>query len=206
MKKVLLLAITATFALFSLSCDNVDVGDPDEVAVVETGYGRFVIEFLPNDAPRHVSNFKQLAREGFFDGTKIHRLVKEKNGKPVAIQGGDPNSISGDPATWGQGQPGQRTVKAEFSNTLKHARGIVSAARRGNDENSHTSQFFVCVTSEPRWDGKYSIFGQVIEGMNVVDSISRAPVWRDMDRPMDPVVVNRIYLAKRSEVLGGQSE
>lgn len=206
MKKVLLLTIVAILSLASLSCDNVDTGDPDEVAVVETNYGRFVIEFMPDAAPRHVANFKQLAKEGFYNGTKIHRLVKEKNGKPVAIQGGDPNTIAGDPATWGQGQPGQKTVKAEFSNTLKHIRGIVSAARRGNDENSHTSQFFVCVTSEPRWDGKYTIFGSVIEGMNVVDSISRAPVYKDTDQPLDPVVVSRIYLAKRGEVVGNQSE
>lgn len=206
MKKALLLAIVLIFAIFSLSCENVNVGDPNEVAVVETNYGRFVIEFLPDDAPRHVANFKDLARRGSFDGTKIHRLVKERSGKPIAIQGGDPNTISGDPATWGQGQPSQKTVKAEFSKTLKHLRGIVSAARRGNDDDSHTSQFFVCVAPEPQWDGKYSIFGRVIEGMNVVDSISRAPVWKDTDRPMDPVIVNRIYIAKRSEAVTGQSE
>jgi len=206
MKKVLLLTLIAALSLASISCDNVDTGDPDEVAVVETNYGRFVIEFLPKDAPRHVANFKQLVREGFFDGTKIHRLVKEKNGKPVAIQGGDPNTIAGDPATWGQGQPGQKTIKAEFSNALKHVRGIVSAARRGNDENSHTSQFFVCVTTEPRWDNQYSIFGRIIDGMNVVDSISRAPIYKDTDRPLDPVVVNRIYLAKRGEVVSSNGE
>jgi cyclophilin family peptidyl-prolyl cis-trans isomerase len=204
MKKAFLIAMIAILTVFSLSCGKPDVGDPNEVAVVETNYGRFIIEFLPDDAPRHVANFKQLARQGFFDGTKIHRLVKDKSNKPVAIQGGDPNTISGDPATWGQGQPSQKTVNAEFSKTLKHIRGIVSAARRGNDDNSHTSQFFVCVSPEPQWDGKYSIFGRVIEGMNVVDSISRAPVWKDTDRPMDAVVVSRIHIAKRSEVASGE--
>ena len=121
---------------------------------------------------------------------------------PVAIQGGDPNTINGDPATWGQGQPGQPTVPAEFSTDLKHERGVVSAARRGDDVDSATSQFFICTTSYPQWDGQYTIFGKVIDGMNVVDSIARAPMMPRTDRPMDPVVVNRVYVAKKSEAMG----
>lgn len=186
-------------ACLTMSCSNIDTGPPDEVAVLETNYGRIVFEFFPTEAPRHVANFKELTREGFFDGTKLHRIVKDK-ARFVAIQGGDPNTRDGDPSTWGQGQPGQRTIPAEFSPRLRHLRGAVSMARRQNDINSGTSQFFICVTPEPKWDGHYSIFGRVIEGMAVVDTISRAPVWPNSDRPMDPVVVNRAYLTRLGDL------
>jgi cyclophilin family peptidyl-prolyl cis-trans isomerase len=176
------------------------VGDPDEVAVLETSYGKIVIEFYPKQAPRHVAHFKELASMHFFDGTRIHRLVRSGS-TPVAIQGGDPNTINGDPSTWGQGQPGQVTLEAEISTALKHVRGTVSAARRPKDKNSATSQFFICASSYPSWDGEYSIFGQVIEGLNVVDQIALAPLIPKTDRPLDPVVVSRFYLAKRSEAI-----
>jgi peptidyl-prolyl cis-trans isomerase B (cyclophilin B) len=171
----------------------------DEVAVLETSYGRIVIEFLPKVAPKHIKNFKELTRDGFYDGTRFHRIVKDKNRAVVAIQGGDPNTINGDPSTWGQGQKDQKTVTAEIS-SLKHERGIVSAARRSGEVNSATSQFFICVAPQPGFDGQYSIFGRVIEGMNVVDSIARAPIEARGERPVDPVVVNRVYLVKRGEV------
>lgn len=170
----------------------------DEVAVLETSYGRIVIEFLPRVAPKHVANFKDLAREGFYDGTKFHKIAKDKN-RALAIQGGDPNTINGDPSIWGQGQKAQKTVAGEIS-SLKHERGIVSAARRLDDINSATSQFFICVAANPGYDGQYSIFGRVIEGMNVVDSIARAPTEAKTERPIDPVVVNRAYVIKRSEL------
>jgi peptidyl-prolyl cis-trans isomerase B (cyclophilin B) len=170
----------------------------DEVAVLETNYGRIVIEFLPKVAPKHVKNFKDLAREGFYDGTRFHQIPKDKNGV-FAIQGGDPNTINGDPSIWGQGQKAQRTVNAEIS-TLRHERGIVSAARRKDDINSATSQFFICVAAQAGFDGQNSIFGRVIEGMNVVDSIARAPTVAKSERPVDPVVVNRVYLVKRAEM------
>jgi len=171
----------------------------DDVAVLETNYGRIIIEFLPQDAPKNVANFIELTRDGFYDGTKFHRIVG-KAPKIVAIQGGDPNTISGDPSTWGQGQPGQRTVQAEFSKSLKHVRGIVSMARRGNDENSATSQFFICVAPESQWDGKYTIFGRVADGMNIVDSIARAPTWPNSDRPMDPVLITKATIQKRGDI------
>jgi peptidyl-prolyl cis-trans isomerase B (cyclophilin B) len=170
-----------------------------KVAVLETSYGRIVIELLPDDAPKHVANFRDLIENGFYDGTKFHRIVKESN-KLVAIQGGDPNTIAGDPSTWGKGQKGQKTVQAEFSRTLKHVRTTVSAARTKDDLDSATSQFFICASSEPQWDGKYSIFGRVIDGMNVVDTIARAPVYPNSDRPLDPVVIKRAYLARRGDL------
>jgi cyclophilin family peptidyl-prolyl cis-trans isomerase len=166
---------------------------------LETNYGRIVIEFFPKEAPKHVANFKELAREKFFDGTKFHRLVKN-NGENIAIQGGDPNTINGDPATWGMGQPNQKTVPAEFSKTLRHVRGVVSMARKGNDINSATSQFFICVSDRPEWDGQYTVFGKVIEGMKVVDTIVRAPMVANTERPVDPVVVSKVTIIKRDQL------
>ena len=197
-RSVLAIAALIILLLNSLSCGR-NTGRDDEVAVIETNYGRIVIEFFPQYAPKHVENFKTLAEQGFYDGTRIHRIVKDKSGRSIAVQGGDPNTISGDPSTWGRGQPAQPTVKAEFSTNLKHERGILSAARR-DDVNSATSQFFICVAPMPQFDGNYSIFGKVVEGMNVVDSIARAPMWPNTDRPLDPVTVSKVYLTRRTEV------
>jgi peptidyl-prolyl cis-trans isomerase B (cyclophilin B) len=177
----------------------VNPGSEDEVAVIDTTYGQIVIEFFPKDAPKHVANFKQLARENFFDGTKFHRLVKDK-GANIAIQGGDPNTISGDPSSWGRGQPNQKTVSAEFSKNLTHVRGMVSMARKGNDVNSATSQFFICTSDHHEWDGQYTIFGRVIDGMKVVDTIVRAPLVSGTDRPIDPVMVNQVRIVKRDQL------
>jgi peptidyl-prolyl cis-trans isomerase B (cyclophilin B) len=181
----------------SLSCRK--AVSKDTVAVLETSYGRIVIEFYPDQAPKNVANFVELTEAGFYDGTKFHRIVG-KAPKLVAIQGGDPNTVNGDPSTWGQGQPGQKTVPAEFNKSLPHVRGIVSAARRSNDVNSATSQFFICVASEPQWDGQYSVFGHVVEGMNVVDSIVHAPLIPNTERPLDPVVIKRAYITKRGDL------
>ena len=197
LRSIMSALVIVTLASGLLSCKS-SLSD-DKVAVLETSYGRIVIELLPDDVPKHVANFRDLLENGFYDGTKFHRIVRE-NSKLVAIQGGDPNTVSGDPSTWGQGQPGQKTVQAEFSKSLRHVRGSVSAARRQNDLDSATSQFFICVSSESQWDGKYSIFGRVIDGMNVVDTIVRAPVFPNSDRPMDPVKIDRAYLARRGDL------
>jgi cyclophilin family peptidyl-prolyl cis-trans isomerase len=195
---VLIGILLASFACFTASCGT-NPGPEDEVAVLDTNYGRIVIEFYSKEAPKSVANFKGLAREGFYQGTKFHRLVRD-SGTYVAVQGGDPNSINGDPSTWGMGQPNQKTVPAEFSSTLKHIRGAVSMARRGDNENSATSQFFICVSNRPEWDGKYSVFGKVIEGMNVVDTIVRAPMVPNTERPVDPVTVKSITIEKSPNV------
>ncbi len=182
----------------SISCGN-GVGNKDEVAVLETNYGNIVIEFMPDVAPKHVANFKKLARENFYVGTKFHKIVKISN-KLIGIQGGDPNTISGDPSTWGMGQQGQTRVPGEFSKTLKHERGVISALRNSNDPDSATSQFIICTAPNPAWDGQYTIFARVIEGMNVVDLISKAPTFGGGDRPLDPVVVKSVRLVNRAEV------
>jgi cyclophilin family peptidyl-prolyl cis-trans isomerase len=165
----------------------------DEVAVLETDMGNIVIEFFIEDAPKHVANFKKLTKEGFYDGVAFHRIIPG-----MIIQGGDPNSKNGPKESWGMGQPSQQTVPSEF-NGHKHTRGIVSAARKGNDVNSATSQFFVCISAKPDWDGQYSIFGRVVEGMEVVDIIASSPKEEGSERPAEKIVIKKASLAKRAD-------
>jgi peptidyl-prolyl cis-trans isomerase B (cyclophilin B) len=140
----------------------------DEIAVLTTSEGRVVLAFYPDVAPGHVANFKKLAKEGFYDGTRFHRVIPG-----FMVQGGDPNSkdlaASG---TWGTGGPGYK-VKAEFNST-KHTRGVLSMARSA-DPDSAGSQFFIMHKDSAHLDGQYTAFGIVIEGMDVVDKIVAAP-------------------------------
>ncbi len=133
-----------------------------------TFLGSFHIELFPLIAPLHVANFDSLAGVNFFDSTAFHRVVPG-----FVIQGGDPNSISGPISTWGQGQPWQPTVPAEF-NAVRHLRGILGAAR-DTDPNSATSQFYICVASSTFLDGNYTVYGKVTNGMSVVDTIVLSP-------------------------------
>jgi cyclophilin family peptidyl-prolyl cis-trans isomerase len=182
----LLAGILATMSLITPS----DKGKSSkDVAVIETDSGKIVFEFFRDVAPKHVANFIKLADSGFYNGTAFHRVIPG-----FMIQGGDPNSKGDDRSAYGMGQPGQPTVPAEFSK-ISHKRGIVSAARRGGDINSATSQFFICVADVPHLDGQYSVFGRVIEGMDVVDRIVKVP--RDQrDNPLKKVVMRRVYIKK----------
>ena len=130
--------------------------------------GNIDIELFPVIAPLHVAMFDSLVSVQFFDSTAFHRVVPG-----FVIQGGDPNSISGPISTWGQGQPWQPTVPAEF-NAVRHLRGIIGAAR-DSDPNSATSQFYICVGSPTYLDGNYTVYGRVTAGMDIVDSIVNSP-------------------------------
>ena len=130
--------------------------------------GTFNIELFPAIAPMHVQNFDSLVSDQFFDSTAFHRVVPG-----FVIQGGDPNSIHGPISTWGQGQPWQVTVPAEFS-VVRHLRGRIGAAR-DSDPNSANSQFYVCAANATSLDGNYTVFGQVTSGINIVDSIVNSP-------------------------------
>jgi len=162
----------------------------DEVAVIETDFGKIKIKFYPEVAPRHVEHFKKLAREGFYNGLAFHRIAPEN-----LIQGGDPTTRGNDRSKWGLGEPGQPTVPAEFSQR-SFLRGIVGAARRGDSVNSATSQFFICLAPHPEWNGRYTVFGDVVEGLNVVELISKAPRDEANDQPRQKVVMRRVYLEK----------
>jgi peptidyl-prolyl cis-trans isomerase B (cyclophilin B) len=134
-----------------------------EVAVLHTNLGDIVIGFHPDKAPKHVENFKKLVREGFYNGTKFHRVIPG-----FMIQGGDPNSKLPDRSRHGSGGPGY-SVNAEFNDT-KHVRGILSAAR-SQDPNSAGSQFFLMVATSPHLDRQYTAYGEILEGIEVVDKI-----------------------------------
>ena len=132
-------------------------------AIIETRFGNIELRFFPNVAPDHVSNFLELAKKGFYDGTTFHRVIPR-----FMIQGGDPNSKNPDRSKDGMGGPGH-TIKAEF-NDKPHKRGTLSMARAA-DPDSAGSQFFICVADSYFLDKQYTVFGEVTSGMDVVDKI-----------------------------------
>ncbi len=133
------------------------------VAKIETNFGVIRFELLPDLAPEHVRNFESLANSGFYDGTLFHRVIPG-----FMIQGGDPNTKTTNKGSWGTGGPGYN-IKAEF-NSRSHLRGIVSMAR-SQDPDSAGSQFFIVVSDSTFLDRNYTVFGNVIEGMDVADKI-----------------------------------
>jgi peptidyl-prolyl cis-trans isomerase B (cyclophilin B) len=135
----------------------------DTSASIETGFGEIEIKFFPDIAPNHVNNFLQLAKMGFYDGTTFHRVIPG-----FMIQGGDPNSREHDRSLHGMGGPGY-TIKAEF-NKRPHKRGTLSMARSA-DPDSAGSQFFICVSDAGFLDRQYTVFGEVVSGMETVDKI-----------------------------------
>ena len=141
----------------------------NEVGVIKTSAGEMVVEFWPDVAPKTVENFKKLAKAGFYDGTAFHRIVKG-----FMIQGGDP--LTKDPSKedrWGTGDPGYK-IKAEFSDK-PHQRGVLSMAR-SSDPDSAGSQFFVCLGDASFLDKKYTAFGKVIKGDDILGQIGETPV------------------------------
>ncbi|MCP9450393.1 MAG: peptidylprolyl isomerase [Nitrospira sp.] len=140
-----------------------DVRATISVTTKGTPVGEIVLRFFPDVAPGHVSNFLKLAKEGFYNGTTFHRVIPG-----FMIQGGDPNSKKSDRSLHGMGGPGY-TIKAEF-NSKPHKRGIVSMAR-SNDPDSAGSQFFICVADSNFLDWQYTVFGEVVSGMDVVDKV-----------------------------------
>jgi len=159
----------------------------EEIAVIETKFGKIEIQFFKDKAPGHVKNFKDLAKKGFYDGTIFHRVIPG-----FMIQGGDPNTKSDDRSNHGMGGPGY-SIKAEFNDT-PHKRGILSMAR-SSDPNSAGSQFYIVVKDSAFLDGKYTAFGKVLSGMTVADQIVNAPRDRG-DNPNERIemkvkVINR---------------
>ncbi len=141
----------------------------NEVAVIKTTEGDMVVEFWTGEAPATVENFKKLAKQGFYNGTAFHRIIKG-----FMIQGGDPltKDLSAQDR-WGTGGPGYQ-IKAEF-NSHSHQRGVLSMAR-SNDPNSAGSQFFIVLGDASFLDGKYTAFGHVIKGDDVLGKIGDTPV------------------------------
>ena len=166
----------------------------DNIAILKTSLGNITIEFFPGAAPKHVNSFLNLSKTGFYDGTIFHRIVKD-----FVIQGGDPttrNSTQKD--RWGTGGPGY-TIDAEF-NDIPHERGIISMARTG-DPNSAGSQFFI-VTKDARFlDNQYTVFGRVIDGMEIVDKIEDLTTNQSSDQPIDfeKAKIQKVIIEQRKE-------
>jgi peptidyl-prolyl cis-trans isomerase B (cyclophilin B) len=139
---------------------------PAEQAVIKTSYGEMTAAFWPDVAPKTVENFKKLAREGFYDGTAFHRIIKG-----FMIQGGCPNTKAGATGMPGTGGPGWK-VKAEF-NAKPHVRGVLSMARSAHPDSAG-SQFFICHGDARFLDRQYTAFGEVVKGLEVADAIVKA--------------------------------
>ena len=136
-------------------------------AIIKTSFGNIKFNLVPDIAPETVRNFSQLAKSKFYNETLFHRVIPG-----FMIQGGDPNTKNPDKSTWGQGGPGYN-LKAEF-NTRSHLRGIVSMAR-ANDPDSAGSQFFIITSDSTFLDRQYTVFGEVVDGMEVADKIVNLP-------------------------------
>ncbi len=195
---------------------SIMAADTDEVAVIETKLGKIVIEFYQQDAPKTVANFIKLAKEGYYNGTTFHRVIPERvtpeqviGGRvipsrvdpPFMIQGGDPNSKDDDRSNDGKGGPGY-TIEAEIKR--EHKRGTVATARLPDSINrerrSSGSQFFINLSDNHFLDGGYTVFGNVVEGMDVADKISQVP--RDEnDNPKEKVEMTKVYITTRGEAL-----
>jgi peptidylprolyl isomerase len=171
-------------------------------------YGTIKIELYSNVAPQAVARFKELAKEGFYDGIEFHRINQ------TVIQAGDPNSKPGsaestdskagdlkskdviDPTKRiGSGGSSKPDVPAEFSD-IPYDIGILGAARMGNDINSANSQFFITLKRESGFDKKYTVFGRVIDGMNHARTIAGVP--KQNERPVEPVRIKTIKIVPKS--------
>ena len=201
MKKIIgLILIVLTIGVFIMNYEK-----ETEVAVISTKYGDMIVEFYPDVAPMHVESFAALANEKYFDGTTFHRVIPD-----FVIQGGDPNSKLENRSLHGTGGRAGKffgigdendsstwLIPQEF-NSIPHEKGVLSMART-NDPNSASSQFFVCHGDPSFLDNNYTVFGKVIQGLEVIDSI--ANVEKDMnDNPLEKIEMT-VKMMKRSEVL-----
>lgn len=193
MKSLPLLLSTVFFAAASLATAQTQTpsmnASLDEVAVIQTDAGEMIVAFWPEVAPKTVENFKKLAKQGFYDGTAFHRIVKG-----FMIQGGDPLSKNDDPRV-GTGGPGYQ-IKAEF-NAKPHVRGVISMARSA-DPNSAGSQFFICLADARFLDRQYTAFGQLVKGDEVLGKIGNTPTTvgggGEKSRPVTRVGVKSIKI------------
>jgi peptidyl-prolyl cis-trans isomerase B (cyclophilin B) len=194
---LMLLVASTVFATEERKQETTPMNSFNEMAVIKTSEGDMVVQFWTDAAPNTIENFKKLARQGFYDGTIFHRIVKG-----FMIQGGDPNSK--DPAkenSYGEGGPGYK-LKAEF-NDHSHDRGVLSMAR-SQDPDSAGSQFFICLAPVRRLDHQYTTFGKLIKGQDVLEKIGDTPVTRnnmgEASKPTKRVVIESIKIVPADSV------
>ena len=156
-----------------------EIKDPENTIIMETTKGKVVIQLLPDLAPGHVVRIKELAREGAYDGVVFHRVIEDFMAQTGDVKFGKTGGKDFNPARAGMGGSEKPDLKAEFSN-MSHVRGTCSMARSQNP-NSANSQFFICFTDAPWLNRQYSVWGQVIEGMDNIDKIERGEPVRNPD-------------------------
>ncbi|SRR5208283_2616826 len=160
---------------------------PAEHAVIKTSYGEITVAFWPEVAPKTVENFKKLVRDGFYDGTAFHRIIKG-----FMIQGGCPNTKAGAKGQPGTGGPGWQ-LKAEF-NAKPHRRGVLSMARSSHPDSAG-SQFFICHGEARFLDRQYTAFGEVVKGLEVLDQIAGVPcAGSERSTPVERVAVESVCI------------
>ena len=193
---ILLFTIIALSAAFSLHA----FAEKENVGILSTKFGDIVISFRDDVAPKTVANFENLTKSGFYDGTIFHRITPG-----FIIQGGDPNTKNGPRNTWGKGAAGY-TIPPEFSK-LKHTKYMVSMAHPVTDINGASSQFFIVLGDAPWLDGKYTIFGQVISGQDVVDKIASIKTDPKTNQPLDPdeARISKVVISSQEKILSSQS-
>jgi len=156
-------------------------------ALIKTAYGEMKIAFWPDVAPKTVENFKKLAREGYYDGTAFHRIIKG-----FMVQGGCPNTKEGARGIPGTGGPGYQ-IKAEF-NKKTHARGVISMAR-SSDPDSAGSQFFIVHGDAKFLDGQYTAFGELVSGDDVLEKLAGVPTkGPERSTPVERVAIESIKI------------
>ncbi|MBL9215456.1 MAG: peptidylprolyl isomerase [Opitutaceae bacterium] len=165
----------------------------NEVAVLKTSHGDMTIAFWTDVAPKTVENFKKLAREGFYNGTAFHRIIKG-----FMIQGGCPNTKEGESGIPGTGGPGYK-IKAEF-NAKSHVRGVISMARSSHPDSAG-SQFFICHGDAKFLDRQYTAFGQLVAGDEVLEQIANVPTKSsggEKSTPIDRVALQSVTITVAS--------
>jgi peptidyl-prolyl cis-trans isomerase B (cyclophilin B) len=190
--KIPLLFIAVTITASLLSTPLLTAEEAKEVAVLKTSEGEIVLEFWPDVAPKHVANFKKLAKDGFYDGTAFHRVIKG-----FMIQGGDPlTKDESKQAMWGTGGPGYK-IDAEF-NDKPHVRGVLSMAR-SQDPNSAGSQFFICHGDPSFLNKQYTAFGKLIKGDDVLEKIATTET-QPGDRPVKRMALESVKIVPADSV------
>jgi len=180
---VLAVGVAATMTAPSDAAAQAAATDPDNTLLMDLEHGRVVIRLRPDLAPNHVARIKELTREGYYDGTPFHRVIPG-----FMAQGGDPTGT-------GRGGSG-RKLRAEFSDA-PHVRGTLSMARSG-DPNSADSQFFIVFDRAPHLDGQYTVWGEVVDGMEHVDAIKKGDAARN-GAVSDPDHIVRMRVAADAE-------
>ncbi len=179
-RRALMVALLATPCVVISSMSEAQIQtDPENTIYLDLKDGRVVIQLLPELAPKHVARVKELARKGFYDGTPFHRVIDG-----FMAQGGDPTGS-------GTGGSGLGNLPAEFTNKRRFLRGTVGAART-NNPNSADSQFYIMFAPAPNLDGQYTIWGQVVSGMEFVDKIKRGSGGNGIVSGPDRIVHMRV--------------